>query len=331
MLRAGGRLCRRCGSRSAAAGPGPGPGTGDGSGDGSGDGCGAAALPLREDAALLRASSAEVRERLRGLAVVRGRFVSAAEEAALLRELRPRLERGAYRGEHWDGVTPPPQAICGYRETELALRGGEGRALLLRVTAAAFPPPRAPAPPLAHVLDLLPSGHVRAHVDSVKFCGCTIAGVSLLSPCVLRLVCCRSPQHRLELLLEPRSLYVLRGAARYEFTHEILPDAQSWFGGRRVPRGRRISIIYRNAPPGRRRPPGGRGGSRGRRARRGPPATAPSRGWRAALRRSPPRSSGRRWSRPRGTRAPGPARARGRSEVRTARGGRRRGGRRYSL
>uniref|UniRef100_A0A8V5GRY6 Uncharacterized protein n=1 Tax=Melopsittacus undulatus TaxID=13146 RepID=A0A8V5GRY6_MELUD len=148
-------------------------------------------------------------------------------------------------------------AICGYRETERALRGGAGRALLLRVADAAFPPPARPPQPLVHVLDLQPRGHVRPHVDSVKFCGCTIAGVSLLSPSVLRLVCCRQPQDRMDLLLEPGSLYVLRGAARYEFTHEILPDAESWFGERRVPRGRRISIIYRNSPPGEPPPPPG--------------------------------------------------------------------------
>lgn len=43
-----------------------------------------------------------------------------------------------------------------------------------------------------------------------QFCGCTIAGVSLLSPSVLRLRSLREPQDWLELLLEPGSLYVLR-------------------------------------------------------------------------------------------------------------------------
>ncbi|NXV96779.1 ALKB7 dioxygenase, partial [Calonectris borealis] len=71
-------------------------------------------------------------------------------------------------------------------------------------------PPGRPPLPLVHVLDLHPRGHVRPHVDSVKFCGCTIAGVSLLSPSVLRLVSCRAPGQWLELLLEPGSLYVLR-------------------------------------------------------------------------------------------------------------------------
>ncbi|OWK49844.1 Alpha-ketoglutarate-dependent dioxygenase alkB 7, mitochondrial, partial [Lonchura striata] len=86
------------------------------------------------------------------------------------------------------------------------------------------------------------------------FCGCTIAGLSLLSASVLRLRSLRDPRDQLELLLPPRSLYVLRGAARYEFTHEILGDEESFFGGLRVPRGRRVALIFRNDPPGERRP-----------------------------------------------------------------------------
>uniref|UniRef100_A0A8C3Y3E9 AlkB homolog 7 n=1 Tax=Catharus ustulatus TaxID=91951 RepID=A0A8C3Y3E9_CATUS len=66
----------------------------------------------------------------------------------------------------------------------------------------------------------------------------------------MRLQSLRDPQDWVELLLEPGSLYILRGAARYEFTHEILPDEKSFFGGLRVPRGRRVALIFRNDPPG---------------------------------------------------------------------------------
>ncbi|KAM9610632.1 alpha-ketoglutarate-dependent dioxygenase alkB homolog 7, mitochondrial [Morphnus guianensis] len=212
------------------------PGNGAALGTGAGTGPGAEADP-----GLVRASSPEVERRLRGLASVRRDFLNPGEAAELLRELEPVLGRRPYQFDHWDG------AICGYRETERGRWGGAGRAVLGRVAAAAFPPGRPPLP-LVHVLDLHPRGHVRPHVDSVKFCGCTIAGVSLLSPSVMRLVSCRAPGQWLELLLEPRSLYVLRGAARYDFTHEILQDKESFFGGRRVPRGRRLALICRNAP-----------------------------------------------------------------------------------
>ncbi|NXO01759.1 ALKB7 dioxygenase, partial [Rhinopomastus cyanomelas] len=191
---------------------------------------------------LLRASSPALERRLRGLALVRDRFVSEAEAAELLRELEPLLARRPYQFEHWDG------AITGYRETERELGGEVGQALLTRI-AGAFPTGRPPQP-LIHVLDLHQHGHIRPHIDSVKFCGCTIAGVSLLSPSVMRLQSCHSPRLWLELLLPPGSLYILRGAARYDFTHEILPDEVSFFRGQRVPRGRRVALICRNAPQG---------------------------------------------------------------------------------
>uniref|UniRef100_I3M093 AlkB homolog 7 n=1 Tax=Ictidomys tridecemlineatus TaxID=43179 RepID=I3M093_ICTTR len=82
------------------------------------------------------------------------------------------------------------------------------------------------------------------------FCGATIAGLSLLSPSVMRLVHTQEPGQWLELLLEPGSLYILRGSARYDFSHEILRDEESFFGDRRIPRSRRISVICRSLPEG---------------------------------------------------------------------------------
>ncbi|XP_064899928.1 alpha-ketoglutarate-dependent dioxygenase alkB homolog 7, mitochondrial isoform X4 [Columba livia] len=159
-----------CGGAGREAGPGTGPGgragpgrgPGDGPGGDPGGGPGGLGPDGRADPGLVRASSPAVERRLRGLALVRGGFVSAAEAAELLAELEPLLGRRPYQFDHWDG------AISGYRETERALRGGAGRALLRRV-AAAFPATRPPLP-LVHVLDLHARGHVRPHVDSVKWC-----------------------------------------------------------------------------------------------------------------------------------------------------------------
>ncbi|XP_026516378.1 alpha-ketoglutarate-dependent dioxygenase alkB homolog 7, mitochondrial [Terrapene carolina triunguis] len=80
------------------------------------------------------------------------------------------------------------------------------------------------------------------------FCGCTIAGLSLLSSSVMRLVSEQNPEDWMDLLLPRRSLYILRGPARYEFTHEILKDEESFFDGQKIPRERRISVICRNLP-----------------------------------------------------------------------------------
>lgn len=43
-----------------------------------------------------------------------------------------------------------------------------------------------------------------------QFCGSTIAGLSLMSPSVMKLVHTQEPEQWLELLLEPGSLYILR-------------------------------------------------------------------------------------------------------------------------
>ncbi|XP_012584863.1 PREDICTED: alpha-ketoglutarate-dependent dioxygenase alkB homolog 7, mitochondrial [Condylura cristata] len=142
-----------------------------------------------------------------------------------------------------------PQAIHGFRETEKSRWSEASRAILQRVQAAAFGPGQALLSPV-HVLDLEPQGYIKPHVDSIKFCGDTIAGLSLLSPSVMRLVHTQDAGQWLELLLEPGSLYILRGSARYDFSHEILRDEESFFGEHRVPRGRRISVICRSLPEG---------------------------------------------------------------------------------
>ncbi|XP_069914861.1 alpha-ketoglutarate-dependent dioxygenase alkB homolog 7, mitochondrial [Oryctolagus cuniculus] len=191
----------------------------------------------------VRGSSPAVVSRLRDAAVVRPGFLSAAEEETLSRELEPELRRRRYEYDHWDA------AIHGFRETEKARWSEASRAILQRVQAVAFGPGQTLLPSV-HVLDLEPRGYVKPHVDSVKFCGATIAGLSLLSASVMRLVHTQEPGQWLELLLEPGSLYILRGSARYDFSHEILRDEDSFFGERRIPRSRRISVICRALPEG---------------------------------------------------------------------------------
>nr|XP_054321556.1 alpha-ketoglutarate-dependent dioxygenase alkB homolog 7, mitochondrial isoform X2 [Pongo pygmaeus] len=141
------------------------------------------------------------------------------------------------------------RAIHGFRETEKSRWSEASRAILQRVQAAAFGPGQTLLSSV-HVLDLEARGYIKPHVDSIKFCGATIAGLSLLSPSVMRLVHTQEPGEWLELLLEPGSLYILRGSARYDFSHEILRDEESFFGERRIPRGRRISVICRSLPEG---------------------------------------------------------------------------------
>lgn len=172
---------------------------------------------------------------------VRPHFISQEEERAFLEELEPGLKRKRYQFDHWD------DAIHGYRETERGTWGSVCEGLLRRVKSVAFPEGSPLLGPV-HVLDLDKAGYIKPHIDSVKFCGSTIAGLSLLSDSVMRLVKEDDADQWLDLLLPRYSLYILRDTARYGFTHELLKDEHSTFRGRRIPRQRRISVICRNLP-----------------------------------------------------------------------------------
>uniref|UniRef100_A0A182P6V0 Alpha-ketoglutarate-dependent dioxygenase AlkB-like domain-containing protein n=1 Tax=Anopheles epiroticus TaxID=199890 RepID=A0A182P6V0_9DIPT len=200
------------------------------------------------------------------------RFVGEAEEQSLLDEIEPYLKRLRYEFDHWD------DAIHGYRETERKHWYPANRAILDRVVSVAF---AGSAMPYVHVLDLAEEGVIKPHVDSVRYCGNTIAGISLLSDSVMRLVRTndeeqtnaeyrqifskeRHSKYWADILLPRRSLYSDKSkaiehsecnffrfsshTARYKFTHEILPGKESLFRDSLVKRTRRISIICRNDP-----------------------------------------------------------------------------------
>uniref|UniRef100_A0A2M3ZBG2 Putative alpha-ketoglutarate-dependent dioxygenase alkb protein 7 mitochondrial n=1 Tax=Anopheles braziliensis TaxID=58242 RepID=A0A2M3ZBG2_9DIPT len=183
-------------------------------------------------------------------------FLDETEENGLLSEIEPYLKRLRYEFDHWD------DAIHGYRETERKHWQPNNRAIIDRIIAIAFD---GVAMPYVHVLDLAGTGVIKPHVDSVRYCGNIIAGVSLLSDSVMRLVRTNDEeqtndeyrqifakqQHMkywADVLLPRRSLYVMRDTARYKFTHEILASNESQFRQRPVSRSRRISIICRNEP-----------------------------------------------------------------------------------
>ena len=136
-------------------------------------------------------------ERPTGIAVFPD-FISAEEEAAWVAEVEPLMRRRRYESDHWDAV------ITGYRELQRPFEKLAGNPTLQSVISrvAAHMPPAAsaskgtasssdasPVPllPFVHVLDLAAEGVIRPHVDSVKFSGCAVAGVCLLSDAVMTL------------------------------------------------------------------------------------------------------------------------------------------------
>nr|XP_055049721.1 alpha-ketoglutarate-dependent dioxygenase alkB homolog 7, mitochondrial [Misgurnus anguillicaudatus] len=194
-----------------------------------------------EECRWLCGSSQEILTAVRGQVEVRENFISEEEEDAIFKEVEPGLRKKRYEFDHWD------DAIHGYKETERLRWGDACEKILRRVREVAFPKGSPLLGPV-HVLDLDKTGYIKPHVDSVKFCGSTIAGLNLLSDSIMRLVPENNSTDWVHLLLSRRSLYILRDDARFKFTHEILKDEESFFSGQKVPRHRRISVICRNLP-----------------------------------------------------------------------------------
>lgn len=168
-------------------------------------------------------------------------FVTVEEEESLMEEIDPYMKRLRYERSHWD------DAIHSYRETERSKWNERNAEIINRIRETAFPKGMSQIP-LIHVLDLAPEGWIKPHVDSVRFCGEIIAGLSLLTDSIMRLKMVDNETLCKDFLLPRRSLYIMSGTARYNYHHEILKDEESYFDGRRVPKGRRISIICRSQP-----------------------------------------------------------------------------------
>lgn len=127
-----------------------------------------------------------------------------------------------------------------------------------------------------HVIDLKAQGEIRPHVDSVRFSGDLVCGLSLLSTAIMRLrpsydendekteagdshshdttspdlepAAGEHPSGYIDVLLPPRSLYVLQGHGRYHMTHALRPSGSMFAPlNEVVKRERRLSIILRDA------------------------------------------------------------------------------------
>ncbi|XP_059480172.1 alpha-ketoglutarate-dependent dioxygenase alkB homolog 7, mitochondrial [Neocloeon triangulifer] len=168
-------------------------------------------------------------------------FITQLEEETIYAEIQPYLKRLRYEFDHWD------DAIHGYRETEKLNWNESNSKIIERLRKIAFPPGTAQLAHV-HVLDLDAKGVIKPHIDSVRFCGSTIAGISLLSSSVMRLVNDKRKDQVVDIFLKQRSLYIMKNDSRYDYTHEILGEQDSIFKGEKIPRTRRISVICRNEP-----------------------------------------------------------------------------------
>lgn len=89
-----------------------------------------------------------------------------------------------------------------------------------------------------------PGQGIAPHIDCVPCFGPVIASLSLGSPCEI-VFGKNANGEKTSCLLEPRSLLVLAGPARFEWTHAIPARKSDLVGGIRTPRKRRVSLTYR--------------------------------------------------------------------------------------
>jgi alkylated DNA repair dioxygenase AlkB len=88
-----------------------------------------------------------------------------------------------------------------------------------------------------------PGQGIASHIDCKPCFTGTILSLSLLSPCVLDFK--HKERQVVPVLLEPRSMMVMQGEARYDWTHGLAARKTDLYGGRRVVRGRRVSLTIR--------------------------------------------------------------------------------------
>lgn len=93
------------------------------------------------------------------------------------------------------------------------------------------------------VNEYLPGQGISAHIDCEPCFGETIASLTLGAGAIMKFI--KSGEKR-EQYLEPRSLIVLSGAARYGWQHAIPARLSDTVDGVKVKRQRRVSLTFRN-------------------------------------------------------------------------------------
>ena len=129
--------------------------------------------------------------------------------------------------------------------------------------------PTVPLQARVHFLQLTGSGFIRAHVDESRNSSGIVAGLTLGSGRVMTLTHPQHPGQRIELLLKPRSFYMLLGTARSEWEHSVdwnhdddehiqrmkkslvVDGSEICFEGRPtgLKRGMRTAMIFRGLSP----------------------------------------------------------------------------------
>lgn len=94
------------------------------------------------------------------------------------------------------------------------------------------------------VNEYLPGQGISAHIDCVPCFGDPVASLSLGSPCIMEFSSLETGEKQ-AVFLEPQSLVVLSGPARYAWQHAIPGRKSDIIGGIKRMRERRVSLTFR--------------------------------------------------------------------------------------
>jgi alkylated DNA repair dioxygenase AlkB len=101
------------------------------------------------------------------------------------------------------------------------------------------------APDQLIVNEYEPGQGISAHIDNIVAFGDTVLSLTLGSACVMLFADTKSAQE-VPLLIEPRSLVVMQGDARYAWKHSIPARKKDTYQGRVIERARRVSLTFRS-------------------------------------------------------------------------------------
>jgi alkylated DNA repair dioxygenase AlkB len=100
------------------------------------------------------------------------------------------------------------------------------------------------APDQLIVNEYEPGQGISAHVDSIAAFGDTVLSLTLGSACVM-LFSKLKYEEAVPLLIEPCSLVIMQGEARYQWKHSIPPRKRDSYLGQTIERARRVSLTFR--------------------------------------------------------------------------------------
>ncbi|CCI40717.1 unnamed protein product [Albugo candida] len=146
--------------------------------------------------------------------------ITEEEEDILVDECKQYLKRRKLEENHWD------QVIVDFKEMERSKWSKESSEIFDKIRSTPILPTNLQYFPAVHVIELAETGYIKPHIDSIKFSGRLVAGLSLLSPSIMRFEQEDVASNFIDALLPRRSFYVMTGRIRYNYTHQILPESE---------------------------------------------------------------------------------------------------------